>query len=112
MIVQRGSWKGKQVVDTAVVDGFIAGGDREAFMAFASDGPQKGYSYRDQWWVTHNDHNAFMAMGVFGQLIYIDPTANMVIVKQSSQPKAQNDFADHNDVPAFHALAKHLMKQN
>lgn len=110
MILQRGTINGNQVMLPGVVEGFIAGGDRQAFERHASKNPdEEGYSYRDQWWVTHNEHNAFTAWGVHGQFVYIDPTANMVIVKQSSQPVALLPFAQENDFQFFHALAKHLM---
>ena len=109
MILQRGTYNGQQILNPNVVEGFIKGGDREAFKAHDANGPQKGYSYRDQWWVSHNEHNAFMALGIYGQAIYIDPTANMVIIKQSSQPTAQLDFSDNNEPLIYHALAKYLM---
>lgn len=110
MLLQRGTYNGRQILSPAVVEGFIAGGDRKAFEPFAQAHPaNRGFSYRDQWWVTHNEHGAFTAWGVFGQYLYIDPTANMVIVKQSSLPNAATEFADNNDFLFFHAVAKHLM---
>lgn len=109
--LQRGTYNGRQLFDPSLVEGFMAGGDREAFKPYAGDGSLKGFSYRDQWWVTHNEHNAFAAMGVYGQLLYIDPTADMVIVKQSSQDAAIIEFADTNDFIAALALAKFLIKR-
>jgi CubicO group peptidase (beta-lactamase class C family) len=41
------------------------------------------------WWVLHNAHGAFAARGVHGQTIYLDPTAEMVIVRLSSFPDRQ-----------------------
>ena len=38
------------------------------------------------------------------------PTANVVVVRQSSQPSAVTEFADSNDFVLFHALAEYLMK--
>ena len=108
-ILQRGTYNGHQILDPSVVEAIKTGGDREAFKSYASEGAMKGFSYRDQWWVTHNDHSAFTAMGVYGQLLYIDPTANVVIVKQSSQDAAVTEFADSNDFIAAHAVAKYLM---
>ena len=110
MILQRGTYNGRQVMAPDVVEGFIKGGDRDAFKRHSSKNPaEKGFSYRDQWWNTHNKHNAFTAWGVHGQFVYIDPTANVVIVKQSSLPKAMVDFASNNDFLFFHALSKKIM---
>lgn len=111
MILQHGTYNGRQVLAPEVMEGFIEGGSRKAFERYAGDGSLKGFSYRDQWWVTHNEHRAFLAMGVYGQNIYIDPTANVVIVKQSSQPSAVLEFADKNDFGLFHALARYLMNK-
>jgi CubicO group peptidase (beta-lactamase class C family) len=63
------------------------------------------------WWVTHNEHGAFAARGVHGQTIYIDPTAEMVIARYASHPVAGNAAIDPTSLPAYHALAKHLMKR-
>ena len=88
----------------------VVDAQRKAFEEFAKAAPfQKGFSYRDQWWVTHNEHSAYSAMGVYGQYLYIDPKANMVIVKQSSMEAATTEFSDYNDFPFFLAIAKHLM---
>ena len=36
------------------------------------------------WWVSHNDHGAYTARGIHGQAIYVDPAAEMVIVRFAS----------------------------
>jgi CubicO group peptidase (beta-lactamase class C family) len=107
-MLQRGRFNGRQMFDPSLVEGFIKGGDRKAFKAYASEGSLKGFSYKDQWWVTHNENSAFTAMGIYGQLLYIDPTASMVVVKQSSQDSAVPEFVDANDFLVMLALAKHL----
>ena len=61
------------------------------------------------WWVTNNEHQAFMARGVHGQAIYVDPKAEMVIVRFASNPVASNSANDPNSLPAYHAVAKYLL---
>ena len=61
------------------------------------------------WWVTHNEHQAFTARGVYGQLIYVDPKAEMVIVRYASNPVAANGAIDPTSLPAYEALAEHLI---
>lgn len=60
------------------------------------------------WWVTHNDHGAFAARGVHGQVLYIDPVAEMVIARYASHPVASNAANDAITLPAFHTVARHL----
>ena len=69
----------------------------------------KGWSYRNMWWMTENAHGAFAARGVFGQTIYIDPKAEMVIVRMASHPVAANSANDPWSLPAYEAVAKYLM---
>ena len=42
------------------------------------------------WWVSHNEHGAYAAKGIYGQTIYIDPTAEMVIARFGSFRVAAN----------------------
>jgi CubicO group peptidase (beta-lactamase class C family) len=50
-----------------------------------------------------------MARGLHGQSLYIDPKAGMVIARYGSHPVAANAANDPLTLPAFHALALHLM---
>ena len=63
------------------------------------------------WWVTHNPDGAFMARGVHGQSIYIDPAAEMVIVRFASHPIAANAANDAVTLPAYEAMARYLLAQ-
>lgn len=64
------------------------------------------------WWVTHNARGAFMARGVHGQAIYIDPAAEMVIVRLASHPEADNRAIDPTTLPAFEAVAGYLLARS
>ncbi|MNP62108.1 6-aminohexanoate-dimer hydrolase [compost metagenome] len=94
----------------AVVDEIRGGGDKAAF-AKAGYGLLQGWSYRNMWWVSHNPNGAFMARGVHGQSLYIDPQAQMVIARFASHPVAGNAANDPVTLPAFAALAQHLLQQ-
>ena len=60
----------------------------------------------------NNAHGAFAARGVHGQTIYIDPTADMVIVRFASYPIAFNSRIDPTSLPAYQAVAEYLMAQD
>lgn len=63
------------------------------------------------WWVSHDDHGAFAARGVHGQTIWINPPAEMVIVRFASNPIAGNAANDPTSLPAYRAVADYLMAQ-
>lgn len=61
------------------------------------------------WWVSHNEHGAFMARGVHGQALYVDPLAEMVIARFASHPVASNTANDPTSLPAYEAVARYLL---
>ncbi|MBK5541562.1 serine hydrolase [Pseudomonas sp. TH05] len=109
MLRNDGQFNGQQIIPQAVVADIRQGGDKQAF-ANAGYALLKGWSYRSMWWVTNKDGGAFMARGVHGQRIYIDPKAQMVIVRYASHPVASNSANDPVTLPAFDALAAHLQR--
>ena len=61
------------------------------------------------WWIPENKNGAYSARGVHGQTIYIDPTAEMVIVRFASHPIAANLANDATSLPAYQAVADYVM---
>lgn len=109
LIRNHGRWHGKQVIPAQAVKEIAAGGSKAAFAK--GDHPElTNWSYRDMWWHTGNAHGAFAARGVHGQTIYIDPKAEMVIVRFASHPIAANSANDPISLPAYAALADYLMR--
>jgi len=109
MLRNDGQFNGQQIIPQAVVTDIRQGGDKQAF-AKAGYELLKGWSYRSMWWVTNKDGGAFMARGVHGQRIYVDPKAQMVIVRYASHPVASNSANDPITLPAFDALADYLQR--
>ena len=87
LMLNGGEINGERLFPETVVERIRAGGERAKFAGFPT---LEGGSYTSQWWVFHNDHGAFAARGVHGQTIYVDPTAEMVLVRFASFPQAQN----------------------
>jgi hypothetical protein len=110
MLLQKGQFNGQQIIPSAVVADIAGGADQAAFARGPAAGPtNQGWSYHHQWWVTHNEHYAYLSLGYGGQMIYIDPVVEMVIAKFSSYPTptpAGNEF--YSMFAAFPALAKAL----
>ena len=110
MIRNNGYFNNKQILPKNLVEEIKKGGSKQAF-AKADYKLLKGWSYKDMWWVTNNEHQAFMARGVHGQAIYVDPKAEMVIVRFASNPVASNSANDPYSLPAYDAVAKYLLNK-
>jgi CubicO group peptidase (beta-lactamase class C family) len=104
----RGFFNGRQIVPAGVIDEIARGGDPAKFRP-AGYATLPGWSYRNQWWVSHNAHGAYMARGIHGQSIYVDPKAEMVIARYASHHAAGNVANDPVTLPAFMAVAKALL---
>lgn len=110
LILNDGKLGQEQIIPKAAIDDIKKGGDKKAFEK-AGYSLLKGWSYRNMWWITNNDHGAFCARGVHGQVIYVDPKADMVIVRFASNPIAGNAANDPYSLPAYDAVAKYLLKK-
>ncbi|MEM0978302.1 MAG: serine hydrolase [Pseudomonadota bacterium] len=108
LMLQGGEINGERVFPAEVVTAISSGGDPSKFGGF---GTIPNGSYTSQWWVFHNDHGAYAARGVHGQTIYVDPTAEMVLVRFASFPQAQNGFIDPTSLPAYQAVAEYLLQR-
>jgi hypothetical protein len=109
MLRNDGAWNGQRIVPAAVVADIARGGQREHF-ARAGYTTLPGWSYRNQWWVSHNRFGAYSARGIHGQACYVAPGAEMVIARYASHPTAANGNGplDRVSLPAYEALAAHL----
>ncbi|NKF49317.1 serine hydrolase [Shewanella sp. WXL01] len=101
--------KGERVIHPRAVMETVKGGDPEKFAKGGySEGALAGWSYKNQFWHTMNDNQAFTALGIFGQWIYVDPTENVVVVRQASSEKSVVDAYDHEMVSAINEIVKQL----
>lgn len=108
---RNGNFWGKQIIPAEAIAMIREGGSQEAFEKGGDYPDLKGWSYRNQWWITNNDHGAYAARGIHGQVIYIDPVAEMVIVRFASAPQSSNKVLDPTSLPAYEAVAEYLMNK-
>ncbi|GLP95357.1 serine hydrolase domain-containing protein [Paraferrimonas sedimenticola] len=102
---------GEQILPAAAIKDVEAGGDIQAFYKGGYGVPGKafeGWSYKNQFWHTSNENKAYTALGIFGQWIYVDPTENVVVVRQASSPAAVTDEWDAEFLSAIDAMIKKL----
>ncbi len=127
MMRNYGRFNGKQIVPASVTADIIANAvdiqgnqekDNDATQSSPLMGGQEGgypllegWGYRNMWWVTNNDHKAFCARGVYGQVIYIDPLAEMTIVRLASCPVAANTANDPISQPLYQTIANYFLSE-
>lgn len=108
---KKGAFNGQQIVNPKVVEDIETGGDKDAFAhSPIANHSNVGYSYHNQWWMTHNEHRVYQGLGYGGQILYVDPVAELVIAKFSSYPTpAPAGEEYYSMMSAFPALGKYLM---
>jgi hypothetical protein len=52
-------------------------------------------AYKNYWWILDETKGEYCALGIHGQVIYINRAANMVIAYFSSQPDAGSAASRH-----------------
>ncbi len=62
-----------------------------------------GYGY--QWWVPEGRQGEFMAIGVYGQWIYVNPSNRVIIVKTGADPNFMEKGYELKHVEFFRAVA-------
>ena len=68
-----------------------------------------GHSYRNMWWVAHNNLDVFEARGIHGQRLYIAPESRLVIARLLFSSIATSAANDPVTLPAFAAMSQLLL---
>ena len=94
LILNRGSIDGKQIIPRTWVDETLklTTNDKERYgrndVYVKAKMPWIGY--KNYWWILDETKGEYAAVGIHGQVIYINRSANMVIAYFSSQPQASS----------------------
>jgi CubicO group peptidase (beta-lactamase class C family) len=102
---------GAGVVSAAWLTDTRSGGDRAAWEAggFAGSMSERPLRYRNQWYAMgEGDDVPLFGSGIHGQYLWVDPRADMVVVKFSSQPEPEYDVKDRLSLDGFWALGEAL----
>jgi len=67
------------------------------------------YGYANLWWTLGSSaFNAFTGVGVHGQYLFVDPGADVVIVKCSAWPTQDDERRDTETIAALRRIADHF----
>lgn len=113
MIIQKGHYNGQQIIPENVAERILKPGNPEVYARYYPGNPffeDYTFAYHDQWWTYNNIHKAVSAIGIHGQYIYLDPKAEMVVVKTSSSPDGEDNVNDVDGPLIYQVIAEYLMK--
>jgi CubicO group peptidase (beta-lactamase class C family) len=95
MMTQGGEFDGQRVVPASWIQDTMDGDASSSQCFLGSEYAEFGFShYRNQVWVKDSSKQQMLALGIHGQIIYMNKPAEVVIVKLSTQP-------DHVDMEMF-----------
>jgi len=102
MMLNDGRADGRRVVSSAWV--------RESTVPQGTEpaAPDRTQGYQYLWW-TAPDSDAFMAKGIHGQFIWIDPASRTVVVKLSYWPVAWDKALEDDTLAFFKAMAAEVL---
>ena len=97
---------GTEVIPAAWIDETRSGGDPAMFEEFMAD-VHPGGSYRNQFWITGDDHGSFYAAGAHGQYLWLDPVVDVVVAKLAAAPVAEDPDVWAGEVAFMERSAGH-----
>ena len=107
LYLHEGNWNGEQLLPRDWIRNSLdisadyskPGANNDGYNAI-------GYGY--QWWVPEGDQGEFMAIGVYGQFLYVNPEQNVIIVKVNADPDFMAEHYELKHVEFFRAIADGL----
>lgn len=98
----QGSIGGRQVVPSRWIEEIRYGKSNPLGDNYSETLPRG--RYHNQFWIEDQERRAYMARGVFGQLIYIDPDSEFATVILSSWPEFLSVERTRTTLAAVHAI--------
>jgi CubicO group peptidase (beta-lactamase class C family) len=94
LILNRGAIGGKQIIPKAWVDETLklTATDKERYARndVYVNAKLPWIAYKNYWWILDETRGEFAAVGIHGQVIYVNRAANLVVAYFSSQPQASS----------------------
>lgn len=100
LFARGGKANGQQVVPAAWVAEATRPNRPQVQYGKLGTGSPFGYGY--QWWLGPGDTGAFMAIGIYGQNIYVDPKNDLVVVKLAAWPAAGGEARRYVEAYRFY----------
>ncbi len=108
LYLRDGRGPDRQIVPQSWVRETFSEGDCAAFArSYWADAWPRG-AYKNQFWIRDVDRGKIKASGVFGQMIYVDRSSDLVVASLSSWPDFLNMDFSLDELDAIDAIAREL----
>jgi len=111
LYLMRGNWNGKQILPETWVKASVTP-DAPHLMPGKRSNSLWVLGYGYQWWIPENPDGDYLAIGVYGQAIYVYPRYKIVIAKTSAYADYNKDGENMEieSIEMFRAIARDLGK--
>lgn len=106
LVLRGGSFDSRRIASEQWIERTREGGDAALARGTEFGRAYPKGSYRNQWWVTGDDR--LYGSGIFGQFLWIDMSADVVIAKLSSLPNALDPLIQRDHHITFRTVAAAL----
>lgn len=109
LLLDGGKVGNEQVIPVAAAQAILKGASSAT--ATTADIAAFWPGYRSMWWYGGSESRPLIAArGVYGQTIYLDPVAEVVIVRFASDPQPSSRFIDPRVQPMYRAITDYLLR--
>jgi CubicO group peptidase (beta-lactamase class C family) len=112
LMLQEGQFNGQRIFPATVATDIQNNGDKKAFAIGSHADLYPGGAYRNYWWIKNDDDGAYLAKGIYGQYIYINPKKDVVIVRFASEKVSADRERMMRVEAALKEIATYLAKQS
>ena len=109
LYLYNGKWNGSQVVPASWVKDSITPDAPHLMPGFNPNSNWVlGYGY--QWWIPEGDYGDYLAIGIYGQAIYVNPQYNIVIARTAvyNDYNLDGDEMELESIEFFRAIAREM----
>lgn len=108
LMLQEGQIHGYRVFPQTVARDIMKNGDKQVFATGSHADLYPNGSYRNYWWIKNDEDRAYLAKGIFGQYIYVNPAKRTVIVRFASEKTSADRTRMLRVEHAFKKIATYL----
>jgi CubicO group peptidase (beta-lactamase class C family) len=114
LYLHQGNWNGQQIIPAQWVENSTTPDAPHLMAGMDNPNSSSKFGYGFQWWLPLGGEDEFMAIGIYGQYIYIDPDQELIIVKNSANHRYTEPKAHWTDqhLALFRAIANQVKQSD